>query len=72
MGKIELIQNEDGKLKKIRPYADITCDTKEDLEFVKAAVDAYLGWRDINESFSFSSLSKLFFRRNPDGRCALC
>lgn len=34
----------------ISPYADITCDTKEDLEFVKAAVDAYLGWRDINES----------------------
>lgn len=50
MGKIALIQNEDGKLKKIRPYADITCDAKEDLEFVKAAVDAYLGWRDINES----------------------
>ena len=50
MGKFALIQKEDGKLKKIRPYADIICDTKEDLEFVKAAVDAYPGWRDINES----------------------
>lgn len=44
------IQREDGKLKKFKPYAKIICDTKEDLEFVKAAVDFYSGWRDINES----------------------
>lgn len=43
-------QRQNGKLKKIKPYAEILCDTKEDLEFVKAAVDAYPGWRDINES----------------------
>ncbi|MBN2952530.1 MAG: hypothetical protein JTJ23_02795 [Fusicatenibacter saccharivorans] len=45
------IQREDGKLKKFKPYAKIICDTKEDLEFVKAAVDFYSGWRDIIEEF---------------------
>lgn len=43
-------QRQNGKLKKIKPYAEILCDTKEDLEFVKAAVDAYPGWRGIDES----------------------
>lgn len=44
-----LIQNEDGKFEEYKPYAEITCRTKEEFDRLQNIVEQYKGWRDINE-----------------------